>query len=75
MKSVNGQIIRRVGLLLEMICLLGLIASRKQQVPALILGVDSQQLFMIGLLSGFVLWFAGTVAIFRQNRKPEKPPE
>jgi len=73
MKPEIGQIVRRVGLLMEMICLLGLVSlSPEKQAQLTFAGIGPQQVLTWGLVTGFVLWFTGTAAIY-WKRKPRGP--
>ena len=56
MASASGQIARRVGLVIEALSLLGYVATRGE--PA------RGRALMAGLVVGFALWAAGTLAIY-----------
>ncbi len=61
MKPVAGLILRRVGLLIEIICLLAFITlPDDRQVFA---GVDARRVLISGVALGFVLWIVGMASI------------
>jgi hypothetical protein len=77
MERATGQILRRFGLLVETICLLGLVSvARDPQQPArTFAGLSVFQWLTFGLVIGFILWFTGTAAIYlkRKPREAERP--
>ncbi len=73
MKPETGQILRRIGLLLEAICLLGLISvSRTNAPPRGFAGFSVVQILTFCLAIGFFFWFVGTATIYLR-RKPRNP--
>lgn len=74
MKPATGQTLRRIGLLLEALCMLGLLSVARGQAPLQeFAGLTQVQYMTAGLVLGFVLWFVGTAAIHwpRKSREPE----
>jgi hypothetical protein len=65
MKPATAQNIRRLGLAIEAICLLGLLTIARHQIgPRKFLGLDQSQALIIGLAFGFTLWLVGTVSYY-----------
>jgi hypothetical protein len=73
----TGQILRRVGLLVEAISLLGLLSlARGHGEVWRTRGLDPSVLMAGGLALGFTLWLIGTLAIhWPRRRKPPADPE
>lgn len=71
MKRSTGQILRRLGLLTEAVCLLGIVSSAKGRLgPVRVAGVDADQALMVGVAVGFLLWVAGTIVIYWPRKRP-----
>ncbi len=70
MKPATGSILRRVGLLIEMACLLVLVARRDES--RMIAGVSVNHLLLAGAALGFILWGAGLTLILRAARRPRQ---
>ena len=70
MTAAHGQILRYVGLLLEALCVLGLLSVRGGRFDFLKRsGMDPSTVLMIGLALGFGLWVVGTFVIQRERLK------
>ncbi|MDR3634959.1 MAG: hypothetical protein P4L84_14235 [Isosphaeraceae bacterium] len=63
--------VRRLGLIVEAVCMLGILslARRNAAEPELVLGVPLYRVFQAGLACGLVLWFVGTIAYRRAQQK------
>jgi hypothetical protein len=61
MKSESGLILRRTGLLIEMVCLLLFVALRHSERE--VAGLDLRHVLIAGLAVGFVIWVVG-MALF-----------
>jgi hypothetical protein len=71
MTAVSGQFTRRIGLALELLCMLGLLAVMRGKVePWRRLGLDPSIVLSCGLGIGFCLWLWGTVTIIRARKRP-----
>ncbi|MHC5541620.1 hypothetical protein ACYOEI_25645 [Singulisphaera rosea] len=71
MKRSTGQILRRLGLLTEAVCLLGIVSSAKGKLgPFRVGGNDADQILMVGVAVGFLFWVAGTLAIYWPRKRP-----
>jgi hypothetical protein len=68
MKPATGGILRRVGLLIEMACLLVLVTQSDES--RRIAGVSVRHILLAGAAVGFVLWGAGLTLIMRAARRP-----
>ncbi len=67
MKPVTGLILRRVGLLLEIACLLAFVTlPDDREVSA---GVDLRRVLIAGVTLGFVLWIVGMAYIWSSARR------
>jgi len=67
MKPVTGMILRRVGLLIEMICLLAFMTVRDD--PEAFAGVGLKRALIAGIALGFALWIAGMASIWTAARR------
>jgi hypothetical protein len=70
LKPATGQILRRVGLLFEALCLLGLISVQRDPQFRLqtFAGLNQVQYMKLGLGVGILLWVVGTLAIHWPRR-------
>ena len=69
MTPAQGQTLRRAGLVLEALCVLGLLALARGKVQiGKGSGLDPSLVMAAGLGLGFVLWAVGTAAIYRGRR-------
>ena len=67
MKPLTGLILRRVGLLIEIACLLAFVTLPDDgEVTA---GVDLRRVLIAGVALGFVLWIAGMTWIWSSARR------
>jgi len=67
MKPATGQILRVVGLAIEMVCLLAYVAFQYEGV----FGIDLRPALLAGVALGVVLWIAGLVIIRVTTRGPD----
>jgi hypothetical protein len=67
MKPVTGLILRRVGLLIEIACLLAFVTLPDDRV--VFAGVDARRLLVGGIAVGFVLWIVGMTSIMFSARR------
>ncbi len=66
MKPITGLILRRVGLLIEIACLLAFVTlPDDREVSA---GVDLRRLLIAGVTLGFILWIVGMTWIWSSAR-------
>ena len=73
MKLPNGQFTRRVGLLVELVCMLGLLSASRGKVDFWARqGLDPTIVLGTGMAIGFALWLFGTVTILRGRKRPER---
>jgi hypothetical protein len=70
MKPATGAILRRVGLLIELACLLVLVSQQDES--RTVAGVSVRHLLLAGAAVGFVLWGAGLTLIMRAARRPRE---
>jgi hypothetical protein len=70
MTPATGQTLRRLGLLVEAVCLLGLLSLARGNVGLVRAGwpLDPSVLLAAGLAVGFTLWLTGTLAIYWPRR-------
>jgi hypothetical protein len=75
MSQANGQILRLVGLAIEMVCLILWIVHRGD--PRKVGGISLTNLLFAGVVLGFVLWLSGRVVIqfATAGRKPGPRPD
>jgi hypothetical protein len=67
--TATGQTLRRLGLLVEAACVLGLLADARGRLPHPgRLPFDPGLALGVGLGFGFCLWMAGTLAIYWPSR-------
>jgi hypothetical protein len=74
MKPATGQVLRRIGLLVETLCLLTLVSlAREKPQPQVrkFAGIELSQWLMAGLALGFALWIVGTATIYRRRKASE----
>jgi hypothetical protein len=74
MKKVTGQILRLVGLLIEMLGVMGVVTGRGD-IESLRLQLSNGTLVSpawIAVVLGFVIWLVGTILLFGSKQK--KPP-
>jgi hypothetical protein len=71
MGPVTALNVRRLGLIIEAVCMLALLSvfRRNAPEPELVLGVPVYRLFQVGLGFGLILWIVGTVTYARAKRK------
>ncbi len=67
MKPTTGLILRRVGLLIEMVCLLAFVTLKDDH--EVFAGLDLKRVLIAGITLGFVLWFAGMASIWSSARR------
>ncbi len=67
MRPAAGPILRRVGLLIEMACILALVAGDIE--GRSVAGVDARHLLIAGVALGFVIWALGLALLFRDRRR------
>ena len=67
MKPITGLILRRVGLLIEMVCLLAYVTIPDHR--EVVAGVELRRLLIGGVALGFVLWIVGMAAIWSSSRR------
>ncbi len=61
MRPVAGLILRRVGLLIELACLLAFVALRDDR--RVVAGVDLRRMLIAGVALGFGIWIMGMLWI------------
>ena len=66
MKPATGPILRRVGLLIEIACLLAFVTLPDDR--EVFAGVDARRVLIAGVALGFVLWVVGTASISSAGR-------
>jgi len=67
MKSITGLILRRVGLLIEMVCLVAFVMLPDGR--EIMAGVDVKRVLLAGVALGFVLWVVGVASIWSSARR------
>ena len=67
MKPVTGMTLRRVGLLIEMVCLLAFVTLKDDR--EIFAGVDLRRALIAGIALGFVLWIVGMASIWSSARR------
>jgi hypothetical protein len=67
MKPAAGPILRRGGLLIEMVCLLALVSLGDER--RVIAGITVRHMLFAGLALGFVLWAVGLTLLLRAARQ------
>ena len=67
MKPVTGLILRRVGLLIEIACLLAFVTLPDDR--EVFAGVDLRRVLIAGVALGFVLWIVGMASIWSSARR------
>lgn len=67
MKPVTGLILRRVGLLIEIACLLAFVTLPDDR--EVFVGVDLRRVLIAGVALGFVLWIVGMTWIWSSARR------
>jgi hypothetical protein len=71
MYQVLGPVLRRVGLIIEVLCILALLSvSRGKTEFWQKTGLDPVVTLRIGLGIGILVWTAGTILIVRSRRGP-----
>lgn len=66
MTAATGQVLRRTGLVVELLCMFGLLSARQGKLASWgRLGVDPSTALGVGFGLGFVVWAVGTFAIYR----------
>ena len=74
MTPARGQLLRRIGLVIEVLCMLGLLglARGKDEIwkgfP-----LDPSRFLSVGLGVGFLFWVTGTVAIVAGRKRGDGP--
>ncbi len=68
MKPVTGLILRRVGLLIEIACLLAFVTLPDDREA--LAGFDLRRVLIAGVALGFVLWIVGMASIWASARRP-----
>ena len=69
MTPITGQILRRVGLVIEVLCMLGLLSVMRGRVDFWQKhGIDPSIALTIGLGCGFVVWSIGTYILVKGRR-------
>lgn len=64
--------VRRLGLLIEAVCMLAVLSLfRNNAQPELVLGVPLYRFFQAGLALGFILWCVGTISYRRARERGE----
>ncbi len=69
MKPLTGPILRRVGLIIEIACLLAFVTLPDDREA--FAGVDLRRVLIAGVALGFVLWIAGIAWIWTSARRPQ----
>jgi len=67
MSPVTGPILRRVGLCIEMVCLLAYVTLPDDR--AIFAGIDMSRVLIGGVAVGFALWIVGTATIWSSARR------
>ena len=65
MRPATAMNVRRLGLIVEALCMFGLLSAYRREDIALAFGVPVFRIFQGGLIVGFILWFVGTMAYRR----------
>jgi hypothetical protein len=67
MQKTAGPILRRVGLVIEMACILALVAwGDERQALA---GITARHLLITGVALGFIVWAIGVTLLLREGRR------
>ncbi len=75
MKPATAQLIRGLGLVIQVPCFFGLLwLGRQNAVAGKVGGIGQSQVLMNGFAIGFCLWAFGTASFYWPRRKPEKKP-
>jgi hypothetical protein len=67
MRPAAGPILRRVGLVIEMACILALVAWDVE--GRSVAGIGARQLLIAGVALGFVVWVVGLTLLLRHGRR------
>jgi hypothetical protein len=68
MKAGAGPILRFAGLLIEMICVVGLVTQQDE--GRAIAGIAAGSLWIAGIVLGVILWATGLILVQRAARRP-----
>jgi hypothetical protein len=69
MNSITGQILRRVGLVIEVLCMLGLLSVARGRVEFWQKhGIDPVIALRVGLGCGLIVWSIGSYIIIKSRR-------
>lgn len=71
MTAAGGQMVRRLGLLIEAVCMLGLVSVARGNGASLrsALRMDPGTVLVTGLALGFCVWAFGTFQILQARRR------
>ncbi len=74
MNANTALTVRRLGLTIEVVCLLGLLSVYRSQdiEPKRFLGITLGQALTTGLALGFTLWVLGTITYYYWKYKRKK---
>ena len=64
MNLTLAQNLRRIGLAIEALCLLSLLAFPQKVELKPFMGIDQSRILMVGLALGFAVWLVGTASIY-----------
>jgi hypothetical protein len=67
MRPVAGPILRRVGLVIEMACLVALVAGDVE--GRSVAGISARKLLVAGVAVGVVVWGIGLTLLLRNGRR------
>lgn len=74
MTAATGQTLRRTGLAIEALCMIGLLSVARGRTEFWArIGADPSVVLAAGIGVGFLIWATGTYAILRARRKPGPP--
>jgi hypothetical protein len=73
MGPATAMNVRRLGLIVEVVCMFGILSLYRRGNPGAetLLGLPTYRFFQAGLACGLALWFVGTVAYRRARRRDE----
>ncbi len=72
MTPARGQFLRRVGLVIEVLCMLALLSLARGKVDIWRgFPIEPSRFLSGGLAAGFALWVTGTVAIYAGRKRTD----
>ena len=74
MTPARAQSLRRIGLVIEVLCMLGLLSLARGKIDIWRgFPIEPSRFLSVGLGIGFLFWVTGTVAIYAARKRTDKP--